>query len=125
MKIFRSLLILFAVLVTNLYGMQINDHINGDTLTLKGRIIKADMQNENGVKIEGQKDFYFSSGSNSYFIKTASGNFKKEDLDPMELKEITIKCVKKFGNTDIGPNQDPKWSGNRVGEYIVILEILT
>lgn len=99
-------------------------HTNADTLILKGRIVKSDMTNEKGEKVSGQFDYYFSSGSNSYFIKTASGNFKKEDLEKYLLQEINIKVIKKFGNLDTGPNQDPSWQGNRVGEHIVILEFI-
>lgn len=99
-------------------------HTNADTLILKGRIVKSDMTNEKGEKISGQFDYYFSTGSNSYFIKTASGNFKKEDLEKFILQEITIRVIKKFGNLDTGPNQDPSWQGNRVGEHIVIIEFM-
>jgi hypothetical protein len=100
------------------------DHPSADTLVLKGRIVKSDMTDENGVKVAGQSDYYFSSGSNSYFIKTASGNFKKEDLEKYVLQEINIKVIKKFGSLDTGPNQEPSWKGNRVGEYIIIIEFI-
>ncbi len=115
--------ILIAFAATNLYAMKTNDHINGDTLVLKGRIAKSDMESKKGEKLEGVIDYYFSSGGNSYFIKTASGKFSKTDLDAFGDKEITIKCVKKFGNVDIDSN-DPAYAQTRVGEYILILEVL-
>ena len=100
-----------------------NDHINGDTLTLKGRIVKEAMENKKGQKLEGVQDLYFSTSSGSFFIKLGGGNYLRSDLEKLELKEITIKCVKKFGNIDID-SEDPSYAQTRVGEYILILEII-
>jgi len=99
-----------------------NTHINGDTLTLKGKIIRENMENKKGQKLEGVQDFYFSSSSDSYFVKIAGSKYSRKELEAFENKEVTIKCIKKFGNIDIDSN-DPSYAQTRVGEYILILEI--
>ena len=62
------IILLFSLSALNLFAMKSNDHINGDTLVLKGRIVQEDMENKKGQKMEGVQDLYFSSGTNSYFI---------------------------------------------------------
>jgi hypothetical protein len=118
---------LFALIISlstiNLFAMNPNDHINGDTLILKGRIVKENMENKKGQKLEGVEDLYFSTGTNSYFIKLTSGKFSPTDLEKYGTKEITIRAIKKFGNIDI-ESEDPSYAQTRVGEYIVILEII-
>lgn len=123
MKLNRIVLILICFAATNLYAMKTNDHINGDTLILKGRVVKEDMENKKGQKMEGVQDLYFSTTTGSYFIKLIGGNILRTDLEALGQKEITIKCVKKFGNIDIDSN-DPSYAQTRVGEYIQIIEIL-
>ena len=124
MKIYTFFIIAFTLFITNTNAMDLNKNpFNEDTLTLKGRVVKADMETQKGTKSEGVQDYYFSTGSNSYFIKTAVGKFSKQDLDKIGDKEIIIKCTKKFGTVDIGPD-DPSYAATRVGEYIVILEII-
>lgn len=123
MKLNRIVFILIGFAATNLYAMKTNDQINGDTLILKGRIAKTTMESKKGEKLEGVQDYYFSSGTNSYFIKVASGKFSKTDLNAFGTNEITIKAIKKLENIDIDSN-DPSYVQKRVGEYIVILEIL-
>jgi hypothetical protein len=122
----KSILVLFAIIGSffpNLTAMQTNDHINGDTLVLTGRIVKESMENKKGTKMEDAQDYYFSTTSGSFFIKTAGSKFSIKDLDALVLKEITVKCVKKFGNIDI-ESTDPSYAQTRVGEYILILEIV-
>jgi len=121
MKKFFTLILIFAGLQSYSFAL---DHVNGDTLTMKGYVVKPDMSKQAGEKLEGVQDYYFYSNGTSYFIKTASGNFKKEDLEKIVLKEVTIKYFKKFGNMDLAPGEDPSWKGNRTGEYILILEII-
>ena len=117
--IFISLLFL----ITQSNAMSLNN-FNEDTLSLKGKIVKADMKTQKGTKSEGVQDYYFSSGGNSYFIKTASGEFSKQDLDKIGIKKtITVKCIKRNGTWDIGPD-DPSYAATRTGEYILILEVL-
>lgn len=118
----------FILLLTLLFGAKsfaMNQNPEADTLTLKGRVVKADMTNQKGAKLEGVQDYYFSTsdGTGSYFIKTAVGDYSKDDLDKFGNTELTIRCVKKFGNIDIGP-EDPSYAATRIGEYIVILEII-
>src|SRR5687767_8772073 len=117
------LLIILGLSVIKINAMNTNDHINGDTLTLKGRIVKESMENKKGQKMEDVQDYYFSTSSGSFFIKTVGSKFSKDDLEALVLKEITVKCIKKFGNIDIGP-EDPSYAATRVGEYILILEII-
>ncbi len=117
------LFLLIGISLTKINAMNPTDHINGDTLTLKGRIVKEDMENKKGQKLEGVQDLYFSTSSGSFYIKP-NENFKRSDLEKLELKEITVKCVKKFGNIDIDSN-DPSYAQTRVGEYITILEIVS
>lgn len=115
---------LLGLLIINIHAMKNNDHINSDTLTLKGKIVKESMENKKGQKLEGVQDYYFASGNKSYFIKTVVGNFSKQDLDKIGFtKEITIQCILKTGTWDIGPD-DPSYAATRTGEYIIILEIL-
>jgi hypothetical protein len=99
-----------------------NDHINGDTLILTGRIVKESMENKKGQKLEGVQDLYFSTTSGSFYVKP-NQKYTRKDLEALELKEITIKCIKKFGNIDID-SEDPSYAQTRVGEYISILEII-
>ena len=98
------------------------NHINGDTLSLTGRIVKEAMENKKGQKLEGMQDLYFSTSTASYFIKP-NAQFLRKDLEALEMKEITIKCLKKFGNIDIDAD-DPSYAQTRVGEYITIIEIV-
>lgn len=123
MNLKNLLILIISLSAINLFAMKSNDHINGDTLVLKGRIVKEDMENKKGQKLEGVQDLYFSTGTNSYFIKLAGGNFLRTDLEKYGNKEITIKAIKKFGNVDID-SDDPSYAQTRVGEYIVILEII-
>lgn len=116
------LLMILGLSVIKINAMKTNDHINGDTLTLKGRIVKEAMENKKGQKLEGVTDLYFSTSSGSFYLKP-NATFKREDLEKLELKEITIKCVKKFGNIDID-SEDPSYAQTRVGEYITIIEII-
>jgi hypothetical protein len=122
----KNLFLLFIVVgltLTKLSAMSPNNHVTGDTLILKGRIVKEDMENKKGQKMEGIQDLYFSTQSGSFFIKLIGGNVLRTDLEAFGEKEITIKCIKKFGNIDIDSN-DPSYAQTRVGEYIQILEIL-
>jgi hypothetical protein len=115
------LFIILSLSIGKINAMK-NDHINGDTLTLKGRIVKETMENKRGQKLEGVQDLYFSTTSGSFYVKP-NAKFLYKDLEALELKEITIKCVKKFGNIDID-SEDPSYAQTRVGEYISIIEII-
>lgn len=121
MKTFVLLLVVgFAAI--NLNAMKNNDHIDADTLKLKGRIVKESMENKKGQKLEGVQDLYFSTSIGSFYLKP-NEKFKRKDLEALEMKEITIRCIKKFGNIDID-SEDPSYAQTRVGEYITILEII-
>lgn len=119
----RIIFIFIFLAATNLYAMKSTDHLNGDTLTLKGKIVKEDMINKKGHKQEGMQDLYFSTSTDSYIIKLIGGKFLKKDLEAYGDKELTIKAIKKFGNIDVD-SDDPSYAQTRVGEYILILEIL-
>lgn len=120
----RIFLLLIFLTAANLFAMKPNGYSNEDTLTLKGKIVKADMKTQKGTKSEGVQDYYFSSGGHSYFIKTAVGEFTKQDLDKIGIKKtIRVKCIKKNGTWDIG-SDDPSFAATRTGEYILILELL-
>lgn len=122
----RSLLVVFMLIglsITKINAMNPNHHINGDTLTLKGKIVLESMENKKGQKLEGLRDFYFSSTTDSYFVKIAGSKYSRKELEAFENKEVTIRCIKKSGNIDID-SEDPSYAQTRVGEYILILEII-
>lgn len=123
MKLKCLIILIVGFSAFQLSAMKLSDHTNGDTLILKGRIVKEDMKNKKGQKLEGVQDLYFTSGNNSYFIKIAGGKFLRSNLENFGDKEITIKAIKKFGNVDID-SDDPSYAQTRVGEYIIILEIM-
>jgi hypothetical protein len=126
MKIHKTLLTLICISITNLYAMNTDqlNHIDGDTLILKGKITTSNMEDKRGTKMEGVVDYYFSDGKDSYFIKRVEGGkFNFADLNKLAGKEMTIRAIKKFGNWDID-SEDPSYAQTRMGEYILILEII-
>lgn len=124
MKYYIILIIAFSIYIPKINAMDlIKQPFNEDTLTLKGKIKKADMESQKGTKLKDVQDYYFLNNGKSYFIKTASGIYSKQDLDKLGKKEITIKAIIKNGPMDID-SDDPAYAATRIGEYIIIIEIL-
>lgn len=125
MQIHTTLLTLICISITQLHAMLPNTQIlNGDTLVLKGKITQSNMENKKGTKMEDVVDYYFAANNHAYFIKTVEGGkFTHQEFDKRVGKEITIRAIKKYGNLDID-SEDPSYAQTRMGEYILILEIL-
>jgi len=112
-----AILILF---ICNAYSMNVNP---GDTLTLKGKIVKENMQTKKGTRLEGVQDYYFVTANRSYFIKTAVGEYSNTELEKYVGKLVTVNCMSYYGTWDIA-SDDPSYAATRMGDYILIISIV-
>lgn len=125
MKLVKALILYTSIVLTQQAMAKNNLPSNGDqdTLILKGTIIKESMENKKGQKLEGVYDLLFKTVDATHFIKISGGKYLRKDLEAFIGKEITIKALKKFGNLDID-NDDPSYAQTRMGDYILILDII-
>ncbi|MFL5730268.1 MAG: hypothetical protein ACJ75J_12350 [Cytophagaceae bacterium] len=92
-----------------------------DTL-LKGQIVKKAFINKANREIKGVSDLFFETGKKNYFIKLSGGNVSRKDLEKFLNKQVQLKVMLLNGTWDTSPEHPEVQS--RIGEYIIVLEII-
>ena len=117
----RYLLPLFIILTAISFSCKSPEGVATDGKTMSGKVIKQDFLNKAGRKIDGVYDLFYKSGEKKYFIKTNECKVSQREILDVVNKPIKIKYKIKEGLWDA---DDPNVQ-SRIGEYIVILEIIT
>lgn len=87
---------------------------------LEGTVIEVPFVNKAGRTIIGAESLFFKTTVERYFIKFSAGKVLRVDLEKSIGQTIKVKSYTTFGLWD---TDDPNVQ-SRVGDYIVILEIL-
>lgn len=93
--------------------------------TLNGQIVKKEFVNKAG-KSSGFYEYYLRCSIQDYFIKFCESDITKKDIDALNLGEfdtITVDAEIINGDWDICPN-DPQEMQSRIGNYVVIYDVL-
>lgn len=92
--------------------------LNGEIF--EGKLIEKSFVNKVGVENPDSKELYFEYQDHSFFIKIQEGTVRKKELLPYVDSTIRVRGEFKKGSWD---SDDPKVQ-SRIGEYIVIYELL-
>jgi len=118
-KIFPILILFSLVSFKSIYSQK-QKFVYGEELILKGKIKEIPFVNKIGKEQPKFKELYFKFKGGQYFIKFTTQSVKKEEIKKYINKTIKIRgsLMKGFWDTDNPEVQ------SRVGEYIIIYEIV-